>query len=63
MMTSYRVEQVLGKGDGVVACSDIARGTMIISESPLFTLPRLIRNPQQVSELILQQVRALDRDQ
>lgn len=62
-MTLYRVEQVLGKGDGVVACSDIARGTMIISESPLFTLPRLIRNPQRVSELTLQQVRALDRDQ
>ncbi len=36
---------------------------MIISESPLFTLPRLIRNPQRVSELILQQVRALNRDQ
>jgi len=28
-----------------------------------FTLPRLIRNSQRVFELILQQVRALDRDQ
>ena len=62
-MTLYRVEQVLEKGDEVVACSDIARGIMIISESSLFTLSCLIRNSQRVFELILQQVRALNRDQ
>ncbi len=36
---------------------------MIVSESPLFVLPRFTRDPAQVSSLILQRVRALDRDQ
>lgn len=62
-MTLCQVEQVLEKGNKVVACSNIARDIMIISELSLSTLSRLIRISQQVFDLILSQVRALNRDQ
>ncbi|MCJ1456206.1 hypothetical protein MMC28_006566 [Mycoblastus sanguinarius] len=36
---------------------------MIISEPPLFTLPRRTHDPQQVSSLVVEKLRALEKDQ
>lgn len=43
----YEVRHTLGKGLGVIAVEFVPRGTAIITEAPLFTIPLPVINPGQ----------------
>ncbi|KAK7984409.1 hypothetical protein PG989_011811 [Apiospora arundinis] len=61
----FRIQPVEGRGNGVVATSNITKGARIHAESPFITLPSLddAPNPQALSELVLQQLRSATRDE
>ena len=46
-MALYRTGQIPGKGNGAIACSDIAQGTLVNCQSPpRFISPCLARDPR-----------------
>ncbi|KAI1455479.1 SET domain-containing protein [Annulohypoxylon moriforme] len=60
-LTLFEVRQIPGKGRGLVATSDIARGTRIVSEKPLFTIDSM---PQlKIEEIIAAKIKALPKEQ
>jgi SET domain-containing protein len=56
----YETRSLPGKGNGLVACSDIAKGTRILCEKPLFRLASLAN---MVDSAVLVKVKALSKDQ
>lgn len=62
-MPMYAVEEVPGKGTGLIATKDILQGTRIISEKPAITVGSHIASMKQLETRITQQVRALSEDQ
>ena len=59
----YAVEDVSGKGKGLIATKDIPKGTRIISKKPAITVGRPVANMEQLEMLIYQQVSSLSKDQ
>ncbi|CCE29277.1 uncharacterized protein CPUR_02970 [Claviceps purpurea 20.1] len=58
----YALQDVPGKGKGLVATRHIPKGTRILCEEPLFTIPN-VRNAKEGLRLIRQQVASLSNDQ
>ncbi len=48
----FKVQAVLGKGKGLIARFEIAKGTRILYENPLFTTPHLAPISQIESNII-----------
>lgn len=61
MTSLYEVKPILGKGEGMIATSDIVRGTMILSEKPLFSLPMKSRDAQHANAIITDKLRNLTK--
>jgi hypothetical protein len=59
----YALRDVLGKGKGLVAIEKISRGTRILSEEPIITVPRNEPASDQLRISICQQVDALSEHQ
>lgn len=58
----YALQNVPGKGLGLVATTKIAGGTRILSEAPLFRVPRSTNSKQQLRESLSNIVAALSDD-
>ena len=56
----YEIRPVTGKGRGIVACSNIPKGTRILCEKPLLTLASKI---DSLDDNIMRKVQALSKDQ
>ncbi|KAH6977417.1 hypothetical protein BKA56DRAFT_674232 [Ilyonectria sp. MPI-CAGE-AT-0026] len=59
----YTLQEIPGKGKGLVATRRIAKGTRILSEEPLIRVPTGDHNRQAFHELIRKKVDALTPDQ
>lgn len=59
----YAVEDVPGKGKGLIATMDILKGTRIISEKPIVTSGLHVANMEQLQLHIYQQASSLGEDQ
>ena len=59
----YAIEDVPGKGKGLIATKDISKGTRIISEKPAITVGGRIASMEQLEAAICQQVSSLSTDQ
>jgi hypothetical protein len=61
--TVYAIKSIPGKGQGLVATSRIHKGARILSEAPIFKVPRDEPNLQVVESVVIEQLKNLDRDQ
>lgn len=59
----YTLQDVPGKGKGLIATRKIAKGTRILSEKPLFTVPETEANWEQAQKSIYQKVSALSEQE
>ena len=59
----YAIEDVPGKGKGLIATKNIPKGTRIISEKPAITVGGGIASMEQLEAAICQQVSSLSTDQ
>ncbi|KAH7081257.1 hypothetical protein BKA63DRAFT_530376 [Paraphoma chrysanthemicola] len=59
----YEVRTIAGKGQGLVAIYEIPRGTRILSERPLFTVPRDTNSLRVVKKAILRNLKSLSDEQ
>ncbi|KAH7091539.1 hypothetical protein FB567DRAFT_558400 [Paraphoma chrysanthemicola] len=59
----YEVRAIPGKGQGLVAIRDLFRGTRILSERPLFTVPRDTRSLQVAKKAVLRNLKSLSDEQ
>ncbi|KAF2807047.1 SET domain-containing protein [Mytilinidion resinicola] len=59
----YAVEDVPGKGKGLIATKDIPKGTRIISEKPIIASGRHVADMEQLQIRICQQVSSLSEGQ
>ncbi len=59
----YTIEDVPGKGKGLLASKDIPKGTRIISETPVITSGEDVRNTDDLQVRICQQVTSLSEAQ
>ncbi len=50
--STYTIELIPAKGHGVISCSDIAKGTLIVSESPLFKIPHYTQQPHSIQAIV-----------
>jgi hypothetical protein len=55
----YIIQEIPGKGHGLVAATTITKGTRILSESPLFRVPRGGNSKEQLRDSISKKVAAL----
>lgn len=58
----YAVQDIPGKGRGLVAIRDIEKGTRIICEKPIITISHGIASIQQLGTSVLDQVISLNRN-
>ncbi|KAK3364665.1 hypothetical protein B0T25DRAFT_470953 [Lasiosphaeria hispida] len=58
----YCIKAIPGKGQGMVATANITRGTRILSESPIFRVPRDEHNYHTLERIIGREVERLSRD-
>ncbi|KAL8365076.1 hypothetical protein RB595_004069 [Gaeumannomyces hyphopodioides] len=58
----YALQEVPGKGLGLVAATKIAKGTRILSEAPLLRVPRFTNSKEQVCDSLSNKVAALSDD-
>jgi hypothetical protein len=56
----YTLQDIKGKGKGLVATKNIAKGTRIISEHPVVTIPEGQRSDEWLKRHICEQVESLD---
>ncbi|MCJ1234381.1 hypothetical protein MMC14_002342 [Varicellaria rhodocarpa] len=59
----YTLQEVSGKGKGLVATRTISRGTRILSEEPIVRVPEVMLDSQAIPAFIRRQVDALTPDQ
>jgi hypothetical protein len=59
----YTIKPVPGRGQGVLATSNIPKGTRILLEAPLFKLPDFFEDVQVAESFCLQEVKRLSKDQ
>ncbi|KAB8356404.1 hypothetical protein FH972_023987 [Carpinus fangiana] len=58
----FSVETIEQKGKGACARRAVPRGTLILSEAPLFTVPRLTTRPDDIKKIVISAVQKLDKD-
>lgn len=58
----YTIRPVQGKGQGLFATSKIHKGTRILSEAPIFKVPRDEPDIEVVDHAIIRALKILDRD-
>ena len=60
----WKVVNIPGKGQGVVAKSSIPKGTLILQDSPLFIVPNSVHtdNPEDLNSYLERQVNNLTED-
>lgn len=61
--TMYAIQDVLGKGKGLVATENISEGTRILCEEPIITVPRDEQVTERLRTSVCQQVDALSEHQ
>ncbi|KAG6011181.1 hypothetical protein E4U54_008233 [Claviceps lovelessii] len=59
----YALQDVPGKGKGLVATRDIPKGTRIVSEQALITTSAVGDSMESLQRTVFQKVEALDNDQ
>ena len=59
----YAIQEIAGKGRGVLAATFITKGTRIISEPPLFRVPRGGSSKDLLHETILKTIASLNEEQ
>ena len=59
----YAIRAIAGKGKGLVATTKIEKGTRILSEVPIFKVPRGNNNNKDVERIVADEVKCLDNDQ
>ena len=59
----YALRDVPGKGKGLIAIENISKGTRILSEEPIITIPYNEQASEQLQIFICQQVNALSEHQ
>ncbi|EAS34062.1 uncharacterized protein CIMG_05086 [Coccidioides immitis RS] len=59
----YTVKLIPDRGFGCVATSRIPKGTRILTEAPLFTVPKAAADIQAVEEALLKELKSLSKDQ
>jgi hypothetical protein len=59
----YALEDVPGKGKGLIAARDISKGTRIVLEKPFVAMPRRVANMEQLRIHLYQQVSSLSEHQ
>ncbi|KAM0252572.1 hypothetical protein ACHAQJ_007655 [Trichoderma viride] len=57
----YAIQPIPGKGQGVIATSKIPKGTRILSEAPIFKMPRIGSDRKVVNDLIIKAVKGLSK--
>lgn len=60
---SYAIRAIPGKGKGMLATSNIPKGTRILSEVPIFLVPRDNPNIKAVEHIVANEVKGLDEGQ
>jgi hypothetical protein len=60
---AYAIRPIPGKGQGLIATSKIRQGTRILSEAPIFKVPRDEPDLQAVDGHIVRALKSLDKDQ
>lgn len=59
----YTIQEIPGKGHGMVAATTIIKGTRILSESPLFRVPRSGISKKRIRDSISKKVTVLPEEQ
>lgn len=59
----YDIKKIAGKGKGLVATARIAKGTRILSEVPIFRVPRDNPDIEALERIVANEVNRLDNDQ
>ncbi|KAF7546917.1 hypothetical protein G7Z17_g8094 [Cylindrodendrum hubeiense] len=59
----YAIQPIQSKGQGIIATSNIPRGTRILLEAPIFKLPDSMGDVDSAESIVLRQVRSLSREQ
>jgi hypothetical protein len=59
----YTVKAMAGKGKGLVAITKIPKGTRILSEAPIFRVPRDNSNINSLERIVANEVERLNVDQ
>jgi SET domain-containing protein len=59
----YIIQEIPGKGHGLVAATTITKGTRILSESPLFRVPQGGNSKEQLRDSISKKIAALREEQ
>ncbi len=59
----YLLQEIRGKGLGVIAAAKISKGTRILSESALLRVPRSTDSKKQVGKALAKAISALNEDQ
>lgn len=57
----YSIQAISGKGKGMVALVDIAKGIRILAEKPLFTGGNIL-DPQTMDDYIAEKIKALSKE-
>lgn len=60
--TLYSIKAVAGKGKGMVATSRIPKGTRILSEAPIFRVPKDVADRQVVERVVAKEIGRLSKD-
>lgn len=58
----YILTPISGKGQGLIAVQDISKGTRILSEKPLFRIPRFGLEQQAIEKAIASKLNLLSQD-
>ena len=59
----YAVREIPGRGQAIVATSKILKGSRILAEHPLLTIPRRSTDLEAIERLVKDQLEKLDNDQ
>jgi hypothetical protein len=59
----YTIKPILGKGQGFIATSKILKSTRILSEAPVFKVPRFATNTRSLESIIIKELISLSRNQ
>ena len=60
---SYEIKQIPGKGQGMIATSDIPKGARIVLDAPVFWLPNSMETTGAAERAVIHKVKSLSREQ
>jgi hypothetical protein len=59
----YAISYIPGKGQGLIATSKTPKGIRILSEPPVFKVPRYAIDTQTVEGIVIKELKSLSKDQ